>query len=88
MRSGPLRLPTIVIETRLVSQLADMRQTFTNLKTAVAGSDLAAKAFENAGIDYHAVGAGKKLLGDGPANSSSWKTLLDLWSKDEQPETE
>ena len=88
VRSGPLRLPRIVIETRLVSQLADMRQTFTNLKTAIAGSDLAAKAFENAGIDYHAVGPGKKLLVDGPANNSSWKALLDQWSKETQPAAE
>ena len=88
VRSGPLRLPTLVIETRLVSQLADMRQIFTNLKTAIAGSRLAGKAFENAGIPYHAVGAGKKLLGDGPANNSSWKALLDQWSQEETPVTE
>jgi hypothetical protein len=87
VRSESLGLPQIVIETRLVSQLADLRQKFTNLKTAIAGSRLAAKAFKDAGISYHAVGAGKKLLGDESANNSSWKDLLDQWSQEETPVT-
>lgn len=69
---GPYRIPKICVESRLVSQLSTLRETFKNLETGICDSKLAAKAFTEAGMTAWTVGGG-----------STWKELAEKY--DPQP---
>ena len=56
VRGGRLRLPVVVVESQLVSQLAEIRRMFPALKGGLCGSDLAAKALAEAGLSCTFVG--------------------------------
>jgi len=45
-----IKMPRVVVETRLVNSLPAVRQTFTGLQAGVCDSALAARAFERAGL--------------------------------------
>ncbi len=55
-RGGRFRMPMVVIESRLVSQLAEIKRMFPGLKEGVCSNDLAAKAFAEAGLGCTFVG--------------------------------
>jgi len=57
VREGEWRLPRLVVEHRLVSQLGRLRETFPKLAAGVCTSGLAAKAFAEAGLRAIIVGA-------------------------------
>ena len=45
-----IKIPTVKIETRLVSQLSGLKQTLPKLQAGIAGSDAACRAFLAAGL--------------------------------------
>lgn len=76
VRSG-WRLPKIVIETRMVSQLAELRKTFKNLETGLCTGWLAARGFAGAGMRCVIVGSAKV---DAP-NVTRRESWMDLAGK-------
>jgi len=56
VRDGELRLPRIVVEARLVSQLPDLREMFPNLSLGIGTTPIAARAFCAAGMRSILVG--------------------------------
>jgi hypothetical protein len=73
VRTGKLRIPRIVVESRLVSQLPDLCKTFPKLSDGICRSPIAAKAFQAAGMRPIVVGpAAKKFPEHG---SKSWEDL-------------
>jgi len=56
VREGRFRIPRVVVESRLVSQLAELRAIFPGLDTGVSGTQLGAKAFLDAGLTCAVVG--------------------------------
>jgi len=73
---GWYRIPRIVVESRLVSQLARLRRDFTNLALGVCDSALAAKAFAEAGMTVLMVG-GAGVEGENVQRFADWKALAD-----------
>ena len=71
---GWYRIPRIVVESRLVSQLGRLRQDFTNLALGVCDSALAAKAFVEAGMTVLMVG-GAAVDGEKIQRFADWKAL-------------
>jgi len=83
VRGGRYKLPRVVVESRLVSQLPDLRKMFPKLSTGVGASKIAARAFAAAGMQPVVVGANvdvpkavhreswadlaKRAIGDRPA---------------------
>lgn len=55
MREGAYSLPKIVVDTRLVSQLALLKKVFPGLQAGLCDSELAAKTFRDAGLKVIAV---------------------------------
>ena len=55
-RGGRFRVPLVVVESRLVSQLEEVKRMFPGLKEGVCSNDLAAKAFAEAGLGCTFVG--------------------------------
>ncbi len=53
---GTWNIPKIVVESRLVSQLSELRKTFPALKTGLAGCSLSAQTFQQAGMRTVVVG--------------------------------
>jgi len=77
VREEGWRIPRIVVENRLISQLPEIRKAFPNLKLGVCGSALAAKAFAEAGMEMVIVGSAGW---DGKAavrRHGSWAELAD-----------
>jgi len=70
VRTGRFRIPKMVIEKRLVSQLRSLREMFPGIKAGICRSTLAAKAFARADmtviiiggadVKLHQKGSGKK----------------------------
>jgi hypothetical protein len=61
---GTWNIPKIVVESRLVSQLGELRRMFPSLDTGLAGSPLGVKTFTEAGLRTIVVGdveAGRKV---------------------------
>ena len=55
---GKWRIPRVVVESRLVSQLPLIRQTFSGLRVGTCTSDVAARAFTEAGLRCVQIGQG------------------------------
>jgi len=73
VREGKYRIPRVVVETRLVSQLAQLREMLCGLSVGIAGSDTAAEAFDRAGMKAVVVGpAGAERAENG---RESWDDL-------------
>lgn len=67
------KLPKIVISTRLVSQLPELRKFLPGLSAGICSSPIAAKAYKSAGMRAIVVGAAAKQFGsDG---RGSWDEL-------------
>jgi hypothetical protein len=56
VREGRFKLPRIVVESRLVSQLPELRKKFPKLSVGLCTSPLAGRAFSKAGTDLAARG--------------------------------
>ena len=56
VRSGRFKMPRVVVESRLVSQLGELRKMFPKLSMGVCTSKLAVKAFAAAGLRVVVVG--------------------------------
>jgi len=73
---GRFKIPRVVVESRLVSQLGALRKTFANLSVGVSTSSLASKAFVDAGMTAVIVG-GARLEGQNVRPIASWKELAE-----------
>jgi len=73
-RKGRYKIPQIVIESRLESQLSVLRTTFKKLDVGVCASDIAARAFAKAGMRCAVVG-NAKVSGGKVARFASWREL-------------
>lgn len=76
VREGRFRL-RIVVESRLVSSLGELRKTFGGLRTGVCDSALAARAFTSAGLRCILVKGGLKLDAVDVARETSWSALAE-----------
>jgi len=76
VREGRYKLPRVVVESRLVGQLSQLRVMFPKLTTGVCDSKLAAKAFLDAGLQCVVVGTAKI---DGP-DAESRITRYPSWA--------
>jgi hypothetical protein len=63
---GKWGIPTIEVETRLVSELDEIRNTFPLLRTGVAGCPLSARTFREAAMRTVVVGDVSAPEGEGP----------------------
>jgi len=73
---GRYRIPRVVVESRLVSQIAELKKMFPKMSVGLSTSSLAAKAFVDAGMTAAVVGnAGVK--GDKIVPVASWKELAE-----------
>jgi hypothetical protein len=72
-RRGPYKIPVLVVETRLVSQIAQLRETFPQLSSGVCGSSAAAKAFAESGLRVMVVGDAAR--GTSAERYASWDAL-------------
>jgi len=70
-----LRLPRIVVESRLVSQLPEVRKVFPRLTAGVCDSSLAAKAFAEAGMTVVMVGGASADEAADVVRRDSWADL-------------
>lgn len=75
-RTGRYRIPRVVIESRLESQLGVLRTTFEKLSVGVCSSDLAARAFAGAGLRCAVVG-GAKVSPEKVTRFASWGDLAE-----------
>ncbi|MHC4982884.1 MAG: hypothetical protein ACYTF6_06915 [Planctomycetota bacterium] len=73
---GRFNLPKIVIESRLVSQLVEIRRAFPHLRVGVCGSELAAAAFREAGLESVIVGSAE-VGSDEVERRKSWAELAE-----------
>jgi hypothetical protein len=71
---GRWKLPRIVVETRLVSQLPALRERFAGLTTGVCTTVLARKAFAEAGLRCLCVGSGDAC----PKDAVGYRDWADL----------
>ena len=60
VRDGPFRLPHIVVESRMVSQLPQLREEFPRLGVGVTHSETAAQTFRNVGMTSVLIGSGSQ----------------------------
>jgi len=73
VRDGKYRIPRVVVETRLISRLPELRKALPNLRTGICGSLVAAKAFQGADLKIFVVGPDAvEFAGDG---RESWDHL-------------
>lgn len=71
---GRYRVPKVIVETRLVSQLTEVRKVFPRLQVGVCASDIAARAFVEAGLQCLVIGqAGAGL--ENVKRRQSWAEL-------------
>jgi hypothetical protein len=77
VRDGWANMPRLAVESRLVSQLAELRKLLPNLTTGVCRSQLAAKAVAEAGLKCVAVNSAHVRAATGTVHRSSWADLAD-----------
>lgn len=75
VRDGRFNLPRVVVESRLVSQLAEVRKMLPKMTTGVCDSALAAKAFAAAGMKVVMVGTAAAGVAGEIRRRSSWADL-------------
>jgi hypothetical protein len=74
VRDERWKFPRVVVESRLVSQLPELRKTFPNLDAGITRGALAAKAFANAGLT--SVVVDRRSIDVEPAiHRDSWEAL-------------
>jgi len=73
---GRFKIPKVVVESRLVSQLDDLRKIFSNMWVGISKSSLAGKAFINAGMKAVIVGDAP-LEGEKVMRIATWKELAE-----------
>lgn len=73
---GTWRLPKVEYEVRLVNQLSELREDFPGLGAGVCDSELAAKAFTDAGLETVLVG-GAEVPQDTVSRYTSWERLAE-----------
>lgn len=78
VREGRFNLPRVVVESRLVSQLPEIRRVFPKMTLGVCDSALAAKAFAAAGMQVALVGG---AAADIPTEVRRHKSWADLAAK-------
>jgi len=76
VREGKYNMPRVVVESRLVSQLPDLRRMLGGLKTGICRDSLAAKAFAEAGMRVVIVGDARVEAKD-VVRRASWSELAD-----------
>ena len=74
MREGRYRIPRIVVDTRLVSQLSEIRKLFPKMTMGVCDSDLAARAFAEANLRVVVVGGASVGVGN-VTRVASWDAV-------------
>ncbi len=77
VRDGRFKLPRIVVESRLVSQLPEVRRMFPKLSTGVCDSALAARAYAAAGMKVVMVGTAPADINAAIRRRNSWADLAD-----------
>ena len=73
---GRFKIPKVVVESRLVSQLDELRKTFSNMWVGISQSSLAGKAFVEAGMTAVIVGDAR-LDGEKVMRIATWKELAE-----------
>ncbi len=73
---GWWRLPKLVVESRLVSELPELHRSFMNLRAGVCGTPLAAQAMSQAGLTPVVVGAEAPQV-PGAIRVESWQKLAE-----------
>lgn len=73
VRTGRFRIPKVVVEKRLVSQLRSLREMFPGIKAGICRSALAAKAFAQADMTVIIIGGADVKL---PPRSSGKKLKI------------
>jgi len=73
VRQGKYKVPRVVVETRLVSQLGELRKILPGLSVGICGSEVAARAFNDAGMKAVVVGPAGADSGDD--GRESWDDL-------------
>ena len=74
---GRWRMPKVVVETRLVSELPEFRKRFPSLQMGICTGGLAGKAFAEAGVKCLVIGS----AGVGPADVSRYKDWAEFAAK-------
>jgi len=77
VREGRFRLPRIIVESRLVSQLPEVRRMFPGLSTGLCDSALAARAYAAAGMKVVMIGTAPADVGGAIRRRNSWADLAD-----------
>ena len=75
VREGRFNLPRVVVESRLVSQLPEIRELFPKLTAGVCDGKLAAKAFSGAGMKVVMVGSAPANVPGEIRRRASWADL-------------
>jgi len=73
---GRFKIPRVVVESRLVSQIGELRKTFSKMWVGISQSSLAGKAFVEAGMTAVIVGDAR-LDGDKVMRIATWKELAE-----------
>ena len=76
VRTGRFRVPRVVIESRLVSQLSELRKAFPRMGLGISATSLASKSFAEAHLRCVVVG-GAKIRSTNPIRFASWRELAD-----------
>ena len=74
VRSGRMKLPRVVFDTRLISQLGQLKRAFANLNVGICESALAAEAFADAQMRCVVIGDAK-VAPDSVTRCESWADL-------------
>ncbi len=73
---GRYKIPRVVVESRLMSQLKQLRREFAGLSVGICDSSLAAEAFIQAGMTAAVIG-GASVKADKVKHFASWKVLAE-----------
>lgn len=76
VRQGRFRIPRVVIEARLVSQLAELRKAFPKMGLGITATSLASRSFAEAGLRCVVIG-GAKAHATNPIRFASWQALAE-----------
>jgi len=76
VREGKYNLPRVVVESRLVSQLPDLRRMLGGLTTGICQDSLAAKAFAESGMRVVIIG-NARVDAKNVIRRASWSDLAD-----------
>lgn len=72
-RDNRLKMPRIIVESRLVSQLSRLKESFPKLQQGIATSKLAVRSMTTAGLNVITVGP--HIKGDAENHRDSWNDL-------------